>query len=147
MSNNVGSISSSTRFAEGFFHGAKFSIVHAITYAPFYAKERSLENGRSLKFEYQIQCGKAFVFYTGVLSLTFGMRHFIAEKRPNIIATIEQGAPFMKKKPVATDILLYMMISWPIGLTGNYLLSGRLIKGGTLMILGAAIVIRALDNG
>ena len=147
MANNIGQISSSTRFAEGFFHGAKFSIIHAITYAPFYAKERSIENGRAFKFEYPIQCCKAFAFYTGVLSLTFGMRHFIAEARPGIISGLENNLPFMRKQPVAVDILLYMLISWPIGFTGNYLLSGRYFKGGILMTLGAALVVRALDNG
>ena len=53
----------------------------------------------------------------------------------------------MKRQPVASDILLYMMISWPIGFTGNYLLSGRYLKGGALMTLGAALVVRQLDNG
>ena len=31
-------VSASTRAAEGFYNGIKFSVVHALIYAPFYAK-------------------------------------------------------------------------------------------------------------
>ena len=62
------------RFAEGFFNGLKFSFAHAFTIAPFYAKELSIHNKSSFLLEYVKQVGRASIFYTGMLSLTFGCR-------------------------------------------------------------------------
>ena len=78
-------ISASTRFAEGFFNGMKFSIVHALVYAPFISKERSIEMKTSYLREYILHCSKAVCFYTGILSCTFGMRHLVAENKDRIL--------------------------------------------------------------
>ena len=47
MADMTAQASAQTRAAEGFFNGLKFSVVHALTYAPFYAKQASLDSGRS----------------------------------------------------------------------------------------------------
>jgi hypothetical protein len=45
-------INVSTRFAEGFFNGLKFSIVHALVYAPYYSKVESMINKTSFAKEF-----------------------------------------------------------------------------------------------
>ena len=138
-------MSAGTRAAEGFFNGLKFSVVHALTYAPFYSKMASLETGRSFWLEYGIKTGKAFLFYTGILSTTFGMRHLVAENKERLRFDIQYNMPFMMKYPVAQDILLYCGFSWPIGFAINYMHTGRYLKGGLSLTLLVALVIRAMD--
>ena len=68
------SMSPSARCAEGFYCGLKLAVVHAITVAPFWAKGRSFETGRSFRLEYSFHCLRALGGYAGVLSAAFGMR-------------------------------------------------------------------------
>jgi len=70
-------ISPTTKFAEGFLNGTRFAIVHSVLLAPYLAKELSLETGKSFRMEYIKHCSKAFVFYSGILGCTFGMRQVI----------------------------------------------------------------------
>jgi len=93
MAADIGQVSAKTRAAEGFFNGLKFSIVHALTYAPFYSKQASLDSGRSFWLEYSIKASRACFFYTGILSATFGMRHLVAENKELLRFDLQYNVP------------------------------------------------------
>lgn len=88
-------MSAGTRAAEGFYNGLKFSMVHALMYAPFYAKLQSLETNRNFWLEYSIKVSRACFFYTGILSATFGMRHLVAENKSRLRFDIQYNLPFL----------------------------------------------------
>ena len=137
----------STRFFEGFLTGAKFSIIHNLVFAPFFSKERSLENGTRYFREYISHAGKACVWYSIILSLTFGMRHAVINNKDIILFDLTYNVPWLRKKKHVTDIMLYMMFAWPLGFGINHLQSGKFVRGGLSLTLLIALVMRALDGG
>lgn len=141
----IGKVSAKTRAAEGLFNGLKFSIVHAVTYAPFYAKQAALETGRSFWLEYAIKTSRACFFYTGMLSTTFGMRHLVAENKDRLRFDLQYNVPVLTQYPTAQDIILYCGFSWPIGFAINYMHSGRYLRGGASLTVMVALIIRAMD--
>ena len=118
-----------------------------MTYAPYMAKERSLELNTRYLTEYVLHCSKATVFYSGVLSSTFGMRHLIAENKDRLLFDMQYNVPPLRNNKTATDILLYLMFSWPIGLALNVVHTGRLVKGTFTYSLFVALLMRAIDAG
>jgi len=79
------SISPQTRFFEGVFNGVKFGIVHSVVFAPFMAKQASIETKASYGKLYLRHCAKAFGFYSGVLGATFGLRQFVIQNKDIIL--------------------------------------------------------------
>ena len=90
-------MSAKTRAAEGFFNGLKFSVVHALTYSPFYSKLAALDTGRSFWIEYGKQVTRACFFYTGILSATFGMRHLVAENKDRLRFDLQYNIPQLRQ--------------------------------------------------
>ena len=147
MKTQLGQVNASTRAAEGGFNGLKFSAVHALIYAPFYSKATALETGRSFWLEYALKTSKACIFYTGILSWTFGMRHLMAENKDSCLFEIQYRLPFLRKYRAVQDVMLYCGFSWPIGFAINYMHTGRWLRGGPTLTLIVALVIRAMDGG
>ena len=144
---STGDIRADTRFFEGLYNGTKFSIVHALTYAPYFSKERSLLTGRSFPYEYTVHCGRAFLFYAGIMSATFGMRHLVMSNKLGFTNLIEDSVPVLKEQRTLIDVLLYAGFCWPIGFTINYLMRGRYLRGGPMMTLFVALVLYNIENG
>ena len=140
-------IAPSTRFAEGLFNGVKFAIVHSLLCAPYLSKERSLELGTSYRIEYLKHCSKALVFYSGILGCTFGMRHLIYQHKDRLLFDLQYNFKFLRGKKTITDIILYFMFSWPMGLALNYLHTGRYLRGAFSYTLLTALFLRMLDQG
>ena len=67
-------IDTSTRCAEGFYNSIRFIIAHGMLYAPFFAKERSLELGTSFIREYGRHSLRALAVYTVGFSYMYGSR-------------------------------------------------------------------------
>ena len=123
-------------------------MVHSLIYAPFYAKMESLETGRSFWREYAFKASKACFFYTGILSATFGMRHLVAENKDRLRFDLQYNIPAIAKYRALQDIILYCGFSWPIGFCINYMHTGPFLgRGGPILTLTSALVIRALDQG
>lgn len=78
-------ISPHTRFFEGFFNGIKFGIVHSLVFAPFTAKQLSIDTGVGYGRAYVGQCVKAFGFYSVVLASTFGLRQLVVDHKDTIL--------------------------------------------------------------
>ena len=121
--------------------------MHAGIWAPFAAKEVSLLRGTSFLAEYLLYCSKSCVFYAGVLSCTFGMRHLISENKDRLLFDMQYNFKFMRNNKIACDILLYFMFSWPIGLALNVMHRGRYIRGTFSYSLFVALVMRLIDAG
>lgn len=147
MADQIRQTCAKTRAAEGFFNGVKFSVVHALTYAPFYAKQAALDSGRSFWHEYSIKASRASFFYCAILTSTFGMRHLVAENKELLRFDMQYNIPVLQKYPVAQDLLLYCGFSWPIGFAINYMHTGRYLRGGPTLTLLVALIIRAMDHG
>ena len=113
--------STSTRFFEGFVTGLKFSFVHNLVYAPFFSKERSLEKGTRYLHEYVSHAGKACLWYSVILSLTYGMRHAVISNKDRILFDLTYNIKPLREKKTVTDIMLYMMFAWPFGFAINHL--------------------------
>ena len=113
--------STSTRFFEGFVTGLKFSFVHNIVYAPFFSKERSLERGTKYLREYVNHAGKAFLWYSVILSLTYGLRQTVIANKDIILFDLTYNIKILREKKKVTDIMLYMMFAWPLGFAINHL--------------------------
>lgn len=79
------SISPKTRFVEGMYNGIKFGIVHSLVFAPFMAKQASIELNLSYPSLYVRHCAKAFGFYSGVLGATFGLRQLVIQNKDTIL--------------------------------------------------------------
>ena len=63
----------STKSAEGCLTGVKFSIIHALLYAPFTSKESSLANNSSRAIEYIKQVSRASVFFCFSMTGFYGL--------------------------------------------------------------------------
>ncbi len=115
------SCSTSTRFFEGFVTGLKFSFVHNLVYAPFFSKERSLEKETRYLREYVSHAGKACVWYSVILSLTYGMRHAVITNKDRILFDLTYNIKPLRQRKSITDVMLYMMFAWPLGFAINHL--------------------------
>ena len=140
-------MSASTRAAEGFFNGLKFTLIHALTYAPYWTKAICIEQGLPFWPQYVKKVLKSSFFYCGILSATFGMRHLVAENKDRLTFDLQYNVPLFQKSKVATDIVLYCCFCWPIGFAVNHLHTGRYLRGGLSMTLMGALVVRAMDAG
>ncbi len=139
--------STDTRFFEGFLTGLKFGFVHNLVYAPFFSKERSLQLKTSYISEYLKHSSKSLFCYSFVLSLTFGLRHYVVTNRDFFLFELTYNFKYLRNKKPFTDVMLYTLFAWPLGFTVNYVQSGRLIRGGLTWTLMIALIMRALDGG
>ena len=89
-------IRADTRFFEGLYNGTKFAIVHALLISPYSAKEKSLYSGRTFRYEYLAHCSKAFLFYSGIMSTTFGLRHLVCNNKSSITRALQDNVPPLK---------------------------------------------------
>ena len=81
-------ISASTRFAEGLYNGIKLVICHSFTYAIYVAKERSVTNNTTFKWEYATHMCRASVFYPVLLATTYGNRQLVLTNRDRIMSKL-----------------------------------------------------------
>lgn len=100
MGDQIGYVNASTRAAEGFFNGLKFSVVHALLYSPFYSKAEALETGRSFWPIYLRKSFAACFFYSGILGATFGMRHFASENKDRLRFDLQYNLPVIRDYPI-----------------------------------------------
>ena len=140
-------IAPSTRFAEGALNGFRFAVVHSLLCAPYLSKETSLERGTSFRKEYIKHCSKAMIFYSGIVGCTFGMRHVIYQHKDRILFDLQYNIKPLRGKKTLTDVILYLMFSWPMGTALNYLHTGRLLRGTFSYSLMIALLLRMLDQG
>ena len=142
-------ISPKTRFFEGVFNGFKFGIAHSLFYAPFVAKEHSLETGVDHRKVYRAHCLKAFGFYTVVLGSTHFLRQLVVDKQDTILFELQYRAPFFRQNKAAGNILLCSLFTWPLGISFNYLNTGRLFRGTFFytMFLTLCVFSLQLENG
>jgi len=75
----------STRAAEGFFYGLKFSLIHSIVYSPFFSKSESLKNNTSFAKEYFKHMRVATLFYVGLLSSVFYLTSVINQNKEQML--------------------------------------------------------------
>ena len=136
---------SSTRFAEGAFNSIKFTMVHGLLYAPFFAREKAFENKTSFVREYGRHMVRASLFYTVVLSYTFGSRTLLAKNRERFLFDMQYNSSFLRKNRTACDLIMYFGMSLPLGLFLNNLHTGRIIKGTFSYSLILALFMRVLD--
>ena len=75
------------------------------------------------------------------------MRHLVAENKDRLRFDLQYNIPAIGKYHVLQDVILYCGFSWPIGFAINYMHTGRYLRGGPLLTLSVALIIRAMDQG
>ena len=91
-------ISPSTRFAEGLFNGIKLVICHSFTYAIYVAKERSVANSTTFRWEYATHMCRAGAFYPVLLATTYGSRQLVLMNRDRILSKLHSINPVFRKR-------------------------------------------------
>lgn len=78
----------STRFAEGFYNGLKFSLCHALTFGIYSSKEHALANATSFRREFVVNFFKTMPFYALVFGSIYGMRQLVLCNRDVITSRL-----------------------------------------------------------
>lgn len=78
-------ISPTTKAAEGFLQGIRWSLAHSLVISPFIAYERVLETGKSFAFHWLKQTSFACVVYCALFSATFGLRHYVYKHKDRLV--------------------------------------------------------------
>ena len=150
----------STKSAEGFYNGLKFSLCHALTFGLYMSKEDSLNKGTSFKFEFAKNSCRSIVFFSllsAAILITFalhqmhtsfihGQRQLVLVNRDIILARLHSLHPLFQRKRALTDITLYSMMFAPLGIGMNYIASGRVIRGSFSMTLMIALFMRIIEE-
>lgn len=114
-------ISTSARFAEGFFNGLKISVCHALTYGIYISKEDSVKHGTTFARQYFPHIARSSVFFTALMSSTYGMRQLVLSHRDLILSKLHSLHPIFKRNKALTDITIYFGIFLPLGTACNYI--------------------------
>ena len=109
----------STKAAEGFFIGCKFSMVYALLYAPFVSKELSIHNKSSRFYEYMKHWSRATFFFTTLMTGIFAMRQYVYLNRDPILYDLQTNVPVLRKSKAASEITMYLIFSLPLGACVN----------------------------
>ena len=136
----------STKSAEGFYNGLKFSLCHALTFGLYMSKEDSLIKGTSFKFEFAKNSCRSIVFFSLLSAAIHGQRQLVLVNRDIILARLHSLHPLFQRKRALTDITLYSMMFAPLGIGMNYIASGRVIWGSFSMTLMIALFMRIIEE-
>ena len=131
------------------FEGLKLSLLHATVYAPFYAKAEALESGRPFLYEYAIRTSRATMFFTCILSATFGMRHTVFHYKDQMRFTLQYHIPYIRSSKQAQNTILYCGFTFPLGFAIYYANTGKILRGGGGMMwtLFLAFSFNWMENG
>ena len=110
----------STKGAEGFFIGSKFSIVYAFLYAPFTSKEAALLNKSSRALEFVKSLSRATFLCCSLMTGIFAMRQHLYQQRDYFIHDLQVAVPFFRKNMLAAEGIMYFMHSIPLALILNF---------------------------
>ena len=118
-------------------------MVHAILYAPYVSKERSLEYGTRFFREYASQVGRTGMLFIGMMTYLFGIKQYIYQNKDYIVWYLTKDKVFSKNW---AELSVYFGCSLPAGLAINFWHTGRFLRGTFSYSLMFALLVRLSDG-